>query len=141
MKKLSTILFFICTIFNLMAQENLTLKYRNVLNIMNIPADPKDLTSFAFCDLGSWTGYALPGENDKEYWGCFTGPYSVSEGIWLSKSLVKFSIKDEKTGREYDISEGKPVEISYYPGMLTQKFFVENISIELFLFFISSKPR
>jgi len=139
MKKFFTVVFILGMLCTAFAQENHVLKYRNVLNIRNIPADSKDLTSFAFCDLGSWFGFALPAEDAKEYRGNFAGPYLVSEGCWLGKSLVKFSMKDTKTGRDIDLSEGKLVEISYYPGCLTQKYLIDNIYLELYLIFISNR--
>ncbi len=139
MKKLLTAIFFLCLLISSYAQENHVLKYRNVLNIRNIPADSKDLTSFAFCDLGSWFGFALPDEDHKENRGSFSGPYMVSEGCWLGKTLVKLGLKDIKSGRDIDLSEGKLVEISYYPGILTQKYIIDNIYLELYLIFISAR--
>jgi putative isomerase len=136
MKKILIAVFFFGLLFTLHAQDNLILKYRNVLNIRNIPADSKDLTSFAFFDLGSWFGFALPDEEQKEFFGSFPGPYVVSDGVWLSKSFIKFNMKDANSGKEFDFSEAKLAEISYYPGILTQKFILDNIYIELYLIFI-----
>lgn len=126
----------LCT---LSAQDNFIAKYRNVLNVKNIPVDSKDLNSFAFCDLGSWFGFALPGEVIKEYMGSFPGPYLVTEGRWLSKSFIKFNLTESKTGKIIDFPDGKLVEISYYPGMLTQKYIVDDIYVELYLIFISNR--
>lgn len=130
---------FFSLLVTVQAQEHLALKYRNILDIRNIPANTKDINSFAFCDLGSWFGFALPADAIKEFWGSFPGPYLVSDGIWLGKAFIKFDITDAANGMPYDFANGKLVEISYYPGMLTQKYVVDDLYVELFLIFISNR--
>lgn len=139
MKKIFVLLLLFGVMYSLYAQEDMRFKYRNILNIRNIPANTKDLNSFAFCDLGSWFGFALPTEEIKGYLGSFPGPYVVSDGIWLSKSFIKFNMRDTKSEKDYDFSEGKLVEISYYPGMLTQKYIIDNVYVELYLIFITNR--
>ena len=139
MKKLLTFILLFGLVFALYAQEDLTVKYHNVLNVKNIPANSKDLTSFSFLDLGSWFGFALPSEETPEYKGAFPGPYLVSEGRWLGKAFIKLYMKDVKSGTVYNLSNAKVMDISYYPGILTQKYLIDNIYVELNLIFISNR--
>ena len=140
MKKIFTILLLTGFIFALHAQDDQTLKYRDLLNIKNIPDSAKGISSFAFFDLGSWFGFALPPDSAKDYRASFIGPYLVSDGIWLGNSFIKFNIKDMKDGYNYNLADAQLAEISYYPGQLYQKYIInKNIHLEIFLIFISSR--
>ncbi len=121
------------------AQEELVTKYRDVLNIKNIPADTKDIASYAFFDLGSWFGFALPPANTSLMRGSFIGPRVVSDARWLSDNFLQFHITDAATGKELNLADGKTIEISYYPGILVQKYLYDNIYIEENLIFISDR--
>jgi len=139
MKKVFTIVFLIGYVCSLNAQTDYFMRYRNTLNIKNIPANPKDLNSFSFLDLGSWFGFALPKDDSPEYLGSFIGPYSASDGQWISKSLVRPVIKDVKTGYTYNFSRAKIVDNSFYPGTLVQRYILDNLYVELQLIFISNR--
>lgn len=139
MRKIFTLVFVFVLVYSVMGQEDYYMKYRNVLNIKNIPANPKDLNSFAFLDLGSWFGFALPGEENLANKGSFIGPYLATEGKWLGQSITKLCIKNASTGAEYDFSKAKVMDISFYPGTLVQRYIVDNIYVELQLIFLSNR--
>ncbi len=139
MKKLFFSLIFICFSFPLFAQTDNVTKYRNVLDIKNIPAAEKDFNSFSFLDLGAWFGFALPPDTSSSYYGSFIGPYAASDGKWLGKSLAQLIIVNSATGAVYDWTKAKVIEISFYPGTLIQRYILDNLYVELQLIFISNR--
>lgn len=139
MKKLFIALILFGMAFSLNAQSDNVSKYRNVLDIKNIPSAAKDYKSFSFLDLGAWFGFALPPDSVSSFYGSFIGPYAASDGKWLGKSLAQLKIINASTGTGYDWSKARLIENSFYPGTLLQRYLLDNLYIELQLIFISNR--
>ena len=113
--------------------------FPNVLDIKNIPKQPEDWSAFCFSDLGAWFGFALPSENAHDFFGAFPGPFLMTHGRWLSKCLAKLELYDLASGQKLDLSKNSESSILYYPGLLSQQFLMDGLSIQLALCFISSR--
>lgn len=114
-------------------------QFPNVLNIKNIPKQPENWSAFCFSDLGAWYGFALPSENDHDFYGAFPGPFLMTHGRWLSKCLAKLELYDLASRQELDLSKNSESSILFYPGLLSQQFLTDGLSIQLALCFISSR--
>lgn len=107
----------------------------DVLDVKNTPSAARDWNSFCFSDLGSWHGYALPSENDSLNFGAFTGPFLMTEGLWLSTYLSKLQIQNS-AGLDMELKDFKS---KYYPGKLQQSFTLNSQKIEQELIFITEQ--
>lgn len=54
--------------------------FPNLLDLRGAPKSGRDLTAFAFSDLGSWAMYGLPPRDDSGGVGSFPGPLLLPEG-------------------------------------------------------------
>ena len=113
--------------------------YTNILNIQNVPQQPKDWSAFCFSDLGSWFGFALPDSSDKSHLGSFSGPFLMTHGKWLSQNLIKLNLYNPATNQNIGFSKNKRTEINYFPGRLSQKIYLDDLEILLELIFISNR--
>lgn len=125
------------------SSESLGIELENLANILDYsgtPNTPTDRSVFMFSDLGAWHGYALP---EKENAGSFTGPFSMLErnGVWLSKSLSKFTIIDASTKEPIPIDQSKEIQIKSFPNKLHQSYFLEETGLKITaeLIFISDR--
>ena len=100
---------------------------------------PKIGRHSAFLDLGAWHGFALPGLTDTSFYGGFAGPFLMTHGRWLSKSLVQLKLFDVGKDRSIGLSKSLNPEINYYPGRLSQKLNVDGLQIELEVCFVSNR--
>ncbi|MBI9068582.1 MAG: hypothetical protein JEZ09_14900 [Salinivirgaceae bacterium] len=114
------------------------LKYANLLNVKNVPDSTIDWHSFCFSDQGAWFGFALPAKKDTNYYGAFTGPFLMTEGKWLSKSLLNFELFDNNSNQIIDFSNAT-IELNYLPGVLIQSLLVDDLELELALIFANDK--
>lgn len=91
-----------------------------------------------FSDLGAWHAHYLPSSTDKTTWGGFTGPLYIAEeyGLYLSKAFAVLSLQEE--GQQIDLSTFTP-EWNGYPGMLSQSYQSEKLTLEQDLIFVSDR--
>ncbi len=112
--------------------------FPNTLDLRGAPDSARDLTVFAFSDLGSWAMYGLPSPGDGDEAGTFPGPFLLPEGgLWLSPSLVGMEV----------VVEGEPLDLLWapnngaapvsLPGFLRQDLVGGRLAIRLELGFVS----
>ncbi len=120
-----------------------TKDFPNILNYKGVPDSALDRSVYAYSDLGTWHGYALPTKVDKQLLGSFIGPYIMTQdnGIWLSEALTKVEIINSENGEVIDLSKAKIFENNSYPNQLTQVLQIEkpNLFIQTQLIFISNR--
>jgi len=109
--------------------------FSNLLNIKNTPESAKDWDAFCFSDQGSWHGYALSSEDSNIVNG-FAGPFLMTHGRWLAKSLSSIEITNKATG---NIITPENVQGSYLPGKLKQLISYSENAIEQELIFITEQ--
>lgn len=112
-------------------QEIDRLNFPNVLNITNTPQNSIDWDSFCFSDKGAWFGFALP-ENTR---ACFTGPFLMTNGEWIGKSLIDLNFKDLQQNKIPIISGTS----TYYPGILVNEISYSDFRIKMSLVFIDNQ--
>lgn len=118
-------------------------------NVLDISASPTERTNGVydtnyynnFSDLGAWHGYYQPEKSKKELLGGFAGPLIIAEEypVNLSASLNKLTVKNKKSGEQYDLSQSNRIDLSYYPGRLEQTYELDDIIIHLSLIFVSDR--
>ncbi|MFC1640075.1 trehalase family glycosidase, partial [Gemmatimonadota bacterium] len=114
--------------------------YPNVLNVVGVPADPRDLSVFSVSDLGAWFSFGLPGADDRDVWGGFTGPFLLTHGgVWLGRSFARLYVQDVSSGEAADWSDGEATPLTYHPGSLHQRVHVGNLSATLSLILVSDR--
>ncbi|MCK4528091.1 glycoside hydrolase [candidate division WOR-3 bacterium] len=113
--------------------------FPDVLNIQGVPSQPGDLSVSCFSDLGAWHGYALPGRSQTSFFGGFIGPFLIAQNRWLSRCLTKLTLYNIENDRIIDLSQCQNPKFTFFPGLLTQEFQVDGISIQIDLYFISSR--
>ena len=91
--------------------------------------------------MGAWHAYHLPRIEDRDYYGGFTGPLYIAQeyGIWLSKSFNRIRIYDAENEKEIKLANCKEPELSYYPGLLVQKYDMEDFILILELRFVTNR--
>ncbi|WP_291258573.1 trehalase family glycosidase [Fusobacterium sp.] len=132
--------------------NNLQVKYSNILNIHGAPKEytyfkpvketDKEGTNYinSFIDLGAWHGYYQPEITNVDLYGGFAGPFYIAEeyAANLSNSFSKLVIKNSLTNKKYDISKSK-AQFNYYPGRLEQIYVLEDFTIKLQLIFATNR--
>lgn len=117
--------------------------YPDVLNLRGIPDSASDRSVFVFADQGAWFGYALPGQQQPELAGSFSGPFLMTHdnGVWASPVLSQLEILDTKTGTVLDLSEVQLKESHSFPGRLRQVIETQNprLSITAELIFANAR--
>jgi len=114
--------------------------FPNLLDFRGTPDSARDLTSYAFSDLGSWAMYGLPGRGSSDGVGGFPGPLLLhGGGLWLSPSLVRLE----------PWVNGGPISLSWapdsiatpgvFPGLLRQDLEGGGLSLRLELVFASEE--
>lgn len=98
--------------------------YYNLINIKNAPKYERDRDCFAFSDLGSWIGYALPENEANENTGGFVGPYMMTGRGWIASTLAQPSMT--VNGERFDFARNIQTA-KYYPGKLVQEFRNEQV--------------
>jgi putative isomerase len=112
--------------------------FPNLLDLRGPPEGPRDLTAFAFSDLGAWHMYGLPDAEGATSPGTFPGPLLLHDGgVWLSPSLFgpELSVQGEMLVLEWDTEALSPV--SYLPGLLRQEVVAGPLGVRLELAFAS----
>ena len=69
--------------------------FPDVLDVLNTPVKPVDWNSFCFSDKGAWFGFALPDTSNKKIEASFAGPFLMTNGRWLSKSIATLKFYNE----------------------------------------------
>lgn len=110
--------------------------FYNLINIKNVPQTESDRDFFVFADLGSWTGYALPENEENKLAGSFIGPYMMTGRGWIARSLAEPIIRVD--GEKFDLARNIQTS-KYYPGKLVQEFRNEQLSFVTELCFLSSR--
>lgn len=108
--------------------------FPNVLDIQNTPEKPVDWNSFCFSDQGSWFGFALPDTTLANNEISFAGPFLMTNGRWLSKSIATLKLFDENS-KELMC---KSFKSDYYPGKLENEIVYDDFSVIMSLIFIAS---
>lgn len=134
MKKIVLGLFLILYSLSI-AQQLHREKYADVLDLKTSVSNPENITTNLFSDMGAWHAYALPLK--KEDYGSFIGPVIMDlEGQWLANTISKIRIKEN--GTDIDLQKSKAAQ-HYYPGLLKQKFTINDLDIEQQLIFVSKR--
>ena len=107
-------------------------EFKNVLNLKNTPRQAIDWQSFCFSDKGAWFGFALP-DSVSENRYTFTGPFLMTQGKWISKSLLNLEILDENSILLSPLKS----ESVFYPGKLVRKLKYSDFDLDISLIFIS----
>lgn len=122
------------TLSNVFAQ-NLRKQLPDVLKLSYHVNNPSAIETTVFSDMGAWHAYTLP--QDVMDNGTFIGPMVMDmKGTWLANSIAKLVVKS--AGRPVDLSKAK-VSAHYYPGLLEQDLWVDDLKINLQLIFISNR--
>ncbi len=125
----------LCLIMSHVKAQDLRKQFPDVLKLGYQVTKPRAIEANVFSDMGAWHAYTLPiAPEDK---GSFIGPMVMDmSGSWLSNAIAKLSIS----------SAGKPIELSkakfvahYYPGLLEQELWMDELKITLQLIFISNR--
>jgi putative isomerase len=124
--------------------DALRYKFKNLIDVKGTPSKAKPDDNYEinpFSDMGAWHGYHLPGEKDIDYYGGFTGPLYIAQeyGIWLSKSFNHIKVYDSSEGTEINLSNCKAVDLGYYPGILVQRYSLDNFDLSLELRFVTNR--
>lgn len=124
--------------------KNIRYKFKDIIDVKGVPtkAEPNDnLEINPFSDRGAWHAYHLPRIEDRDYYGGFTGPLYIAQeyGIWLSKSFNRIRIYDAENEKEIKLANCKEPELSYYPGLLVQKYDMEDFILILELRFVTNR--
>lgn len=124
--------------------KDIRYKFKDLIDVRGVPikAVPNDNYEInPFSDMGAWHAYHLPGIDDKEYYGGFTGPLYIAQeyGRWLSKSFNLIKIYDAQSGKEIKLADCKDLDLSYYPGLLVQRYDMEDFVLNLELRFVTNR--
>lgn len=119
-------------------------RFKNLIDVTGVPSKAKPDDNYEinpFSDMGAWHAYHLPGKKDKKYYGGFTGPLYIAEeyGIWLSKCFNRIRIFSSKDGKEIKLANCKNADLAYYPGLLVQKYDMNNFDLSLDLIFVTNR--
>lgn len=119
-------------------------QFKNLIDVTGVPskAEPDDNYEInPFSDMGAWHAYHLPGINDNNYYGGFTGPLYIAQeyGLWLSKCFNRIKIYNGEDGKEVKLSNCKNPDLSYYPGLLVQQYDMEDFILRLELRFVTNR--
>ena len=117
--------------------------YQNVLDRRGSPeamrdTGPEGHQRFSpLFDLGSWHGYLLP--DGSGGYGGFPGPLVVAEeySVYLARELDRLVLRDA-AGRDR-VWAGARVRIASRPGVLTQEYDFDDLSVALALRMASSR--
>lgn len=117
-------------------------EFANVLDVRGAPHEvlaPTHHKIIPFSDQGAWHGYFLPPE--AQYYGAFTGPMYIAEeyGAYLSEALALLKIKNSDSDTDYNLAEGLPRIIDYYPGTLYQELSMAEFTLRLQLVFVTNR--
>ncbi len=116
--------------------------FGNVLDLRGDPGDARDLTSFAFSDLGAWHMFGLPDPQVDPLPGNLAGPFLLTDGgAWLTASLLHpvLTIDGAPSVMEWDAGVDEPVV--FYPGRLHQELVAGEVPLDLDLDLIFDSPQ
>lgn len=109
--------------------------FPNVLSMGFEVSNPEKIETNVFSDLGAWHAYTQP-SSVKDH-GAFIGPLLMDlKGEWLGNTISKIGLKE--AGKPIDLSVAK-TELKYYPGLLTQEMWINDLKVELQLIFGSNR--
>lgn len=133
MKKYLVVLFSL-TLSSVFAQ-NLRKQFPNVLELGYQVTRSSAIEANVFSDMGAWHAYTLPADSKDN--GTFIGPMVMDmDGRWLANAMAKLSIY--QSGQPIDLSKAR-ISSQYYPGLLEQELWIDNLKISLQLIFISNR--
>jgi len=136
-KVFGAVLFYIALTFT--SSFSQVLDFPNTLDLKKIPTRWEDRTCYCFSDMGAWHGFALPPSTATQYYGGFIGPYEMVWNGWMGESYVQVILTDADAGQEIRLSSLQPDEITFYPGLLKQKFTTQGITLELEMWYVSGR--
>ena len=110
--------------------------YPDVLDMKGSITLPQQDGPASFSDLGTWHSFSLAKDDDAKKVGAFVGPYLMRQqkSFWLSPALVGLQIKDKNSNTMYDLSLATNVKNTFYPGLLSQTFEINDLKIKLKLY-------
>ncbi|WP_316817120.1 MGH1-like glycoside hydrolase domain-containing protein [Pedobacter nyackensis] len=133
MKKYLVILFSL-TLSSVFAQS-LRKQFPNVLKLGHQVTKPSAIEANVFSDMGAWHAYTLPVDSKDQ--GTFIGPMVMDmSGQWLANFIAKLSIY--QSGQLIDLSKAR-ISAQYYPGLLEQELWIDDLKISMQLIFISNR--
>lgn len=130
------IFFCVCLSLNIFSQADIS-NYDNLIKCNTFPDSPIDEAEY-YTSRGLWYGFTIPDQQDKNNYGKFGGPYCIRTQKWISKSLIDFDFGIAGKG-VIPLYDADSVTIRQLPGLLTQKFFFNDITVELKLNIITNK--
>jgi len=116
--------------------------FPNILNIKNAPEKSVDWSAFSFSDMGAWFSFALPNEDSSTTKvGSFPGPFLMTHGKWLSKSLISFQPEIIGININGAVKLDRPTEvkITSFPGLLNESWMLDDIAFQSDLCFVSNR--
>lgn len=115
--------------------------FPNQISLRGTPDSARDLTAFAFSDLGAWHMFGLPGEGSSVP-GSFPGPFLLQEGgVWLSPWLIRPTVEVDGVSEGLEFDPGVHQPTVYLPGRLHQALVAESLKVEVDLIFASSSSN
>ena len=109
------------------------------INVKDIPTRWEDRDANCFSDMGAWHGFGLPRSSDTQYYGGFIGPYEMLWNGWMGECFLQVVLTDADAGQEINLSSVQPDEITLYPGLLKQKFTIQDITLDLEMWYVSGR--
>jgi len=110
--------------------------YPDILDMKGRITLPQQDGPASFSDLGTWHSFSLAENGDSKNIGAFVGPYLMRQqkSFWLSPSLITLQIKDINSNTMYDLSLATNVKNTFYPGLLSQTFEINDLKVMLKLY-------
>jgi putative isomerase len=112
--------------------------FPNVLDLRGLPDSARDLTAFAFSDLGAWHMFGLPDPAEPSKPGSFPGPLLLTDGgVWLSPSFIGAEVRigGEVVASAWDPEVASPA--NFLPGLLRQELVFGPLKVRVELAFSS----
>ncbi|WIV11640.1 trehalase family glycosidase [Proteiniborus sp. MB09-C3] len=124
--------------------KNIRYQFRDIVDVKGVPnkaVPDTNLEINPFSDMGAWHAYHLPGIGDKEYYGGFIGPLYIAQeyGRWLSKSFNRIKIYNSKNVEEIRLADCEDIDLSYYPGLLVQRYNMKDLTLNIELRFVTNR--
>jgi len=113
--------------------------FPNVLSLAGAPDSARDLSAYAFSDLGAWHMFGLPDPVADPLPGAFPGPFLLAEGgVWLGRAAVGLELRVKGEVVPLDWDPAAPHPSAYFPGRLRQELVGGGVGMALDLVFASS---
>ncbi len=112
--------------------------FPNVLSLAGAPDSARDLSAYAFSDLGAWHMFGLPDPVADSLPGAFPGPLLLAEGgVWLGRATVGLELHVAGEAVPLTWDPAAPHPSAFLPGRLRQELVGPGVGMTLDLVFAS----